>query len=60
MVASGVDIVTVKEVLGHSEITTTMRYSNSGEAQKVNAVEALASYADRNKKVIPIKKETAV
>lgn len=60
MVASGVDIVTVKEVLGHSEITTTMRYSHSGEAQKVNAVEALASYAERNKKVIPIKKEAAV
>ncbi len=60
MVASGVDIVTVKKVLGHSEITTTMRYSHSGEAQKVNAVEALASYADRNRKVIPIKKEAAV
>lgn len=57
MVASGVDIVTVKEVLGHSEITTTMRYSHSGEAQKANAVEALARFSQENKKVIPLKRD---
>lgn len=41
LVASGVDIVTVKELLGHSEIKMTMRYAHSAPASKVKAVAAL-------------------
>ena len=35
---NGVDIVTVKELLGHSEIQTTMRYSHPTPLSKTLAV----------------------
>jgi site-specific recombinase XerD len=38
LVMSGVDIVTVKEVLGHSEISMTMRYAHLVPGHKVSAV----------------------
>jgi integrase len=38
----GVDIVTVKELLGHSNITTTMRYAHSNDDAKRRAVQRLA------------------
>lgn len=41
LVASGVDLITVKELLGHSEIKMTTRYAHSAPATKVKAVEAL-------------------
>jgi integrase len=41
LVASGVDIVTVKELLGHADIKMTMRYAHSAPASKVKAVAAL-------------------
>jgi site-specific recombinase XerD len=37
----GVDIVTVKELLGHSNISTTMRYAHSNDDAKRRAVEKL-------------------
>ena len=41
LVASGVDIVTVKELLGHADIKMTMRYAHSAPESKVKAVAAL-------------------
>lgn len=55
MVASGVDIITVKEILGHSDIHTTMRYAHAITEQKLNAVEALANYGKESKRVADIK-----
>ena len=34
----GVDIVTVKDLLGHSNISTTMRYAHSNDDAKRRAV----------------------
>lgn len=44
MVAAGVDIITVKEILGHSDIHTTMRYAHAITEQKLSAVETLANF----------------
>jgi len=44
MVAAGIDLIVVKEILGHADITTTMRYSHPVPERKLKAVEALESY----------------
>jgi site-specific recombinase XerD len=41
MVMSGVDLATVKEILGHSSIEMTMRYAHPTSEGKMNAVKAL-------------------
>jgi hypothetical protein len=41
MVMNGVDLPTVKEILGHSEINMTMRYSHLAPAHKAKAVQQL-------------------
>jgi hypothetical protein len=41
----GVDIMTVKELLGHSSVTVTMRYTHSSLASKVVAVGKLGATA---------------
>jgi integrase len=41
MVMGGVDLVTVKEILGHSSIEMTMRYAHPTTEGKMNAVRAL-------------------
>jgi site-specific recombinase XerD len=41
----GADIMTVKELLGHSTVTVTMRYTNSNLASKVVAAGKLADTA---------------
>jgi integrase len=41
LVAAGVDLVTVKELLGHSTITMTIRYSHSAPESKQKAVAML-------------------
>jgi len=43
MVTGGVDIVTVKEILGHSSIEMTMRYAHPTPENKRKAVDVLAS-----------------
>jgi integrase len=47
LVNSGVDIVTVKELLGHSSISVTMRYAHTNIESKRAAVEKLCGFGDR-------------
>jgi integrase len=46
LVNSGVDIVTVKELLGHSSLSVTMRYAHTNIDSKRTAVEKLAGFSD--------------
>jgi len=55
---SGVDLVTVKELLGHSTINTTMRYAHSNHETKARAVARLPR-RDKNVTVVPRKQKTA-
>ena len=41
MVMAGVDIMTVKELLGHKTLAMTLRYAHLAPSHKVRAVEAL-------------------
>jgi len=43
MIEAGVDVNTVKEILGHSSITVTERYTHSNREQKEKAVELLVA-----------------
>jgi len=55
----GVDIVTVKELLGHSNISTTMRYAHSNDEAKRRAVQRLKS-SDKTVTVVPRRAKIAV
>ena len=54
MVMSGVDLVTVSQILGHSTIQMTMRYAHPTPENKRKAVNALASMFDspKGKKIV--------
>jgi integrase len=43
----GADIVTLKELLGHSDIKMTMRYAHTSRGAKAQAVRALAASGDK-------------
>ncbi|NIO50013.1 MAG: tyrosine-type recombinase/integrase [Candidatus Aminicenantes bacterium] len=43
MVMGGIDLVTIKEILGHSDIQMTMRYAHPTPENKIKAVNVLAS-----------------
>ena len=58
MVGAGVPITMVKDILGHSDIHTTMRYSHAITEQSLEAIETLSNYAERNKKVVELKLNT--
>jgi hypothetical protein len=47
MVMSGVDLPTVKEILGHIEINMTMRYSHLAPAHKAKAVKQLGDMLEQ-------------
>ena len=48
LVERGVDLITIKELLGHSSVTITERYTHSFKEQKRNAVRALAEKEAEN------------
>ena len=48
VVNSGVDIVTVKELLRHSRMSVTMRYAHTNIEGKRAAVEKLESFGDNS------------
>jgi len=43
---AGIDLVTVKEILGHSDISMTVRYSHPSDKRKMEAVEMLVPGKD--------------
>jgi hypothetical protein len=43
---NGSDLVTVKEILGHSDISMTVRYSHPSDKRKMEAVEKLVPAKD--------------
>ena len=58
LVNRGVDIVTVKELLGHSSISVTMRYAHTNIESKRAAVEKLDGFGDNLVTVSPKVRES--
>jgi integrase len=56
---AGADLVTVKELLGHSAISVTMRYAHTNRDSKIQAVKLLNSSSDKVVTVTPSSKKTA-
>lgn len=54
MVNSGVDLMLVKDILGHSDIRATVRYAHAVTEQSLDAIESVSHYAEQNKKVIKL------
>lgn len=48
LVERGVDIVTVQQLLGHSTVTVTMRYTHTNIDSKRSAVSKLADYCNKS------------
>lgn len=48
LIEAGVDLVTVKELLGHANIATTMRYAHPRPEHKRNAVESILNRENRS------------
>ena len=57
MVAAGIDLVTVKEILGHANIKTTMRYAHPTPENKRKAVNALAAILGEKMDIIRSQEE---
>lgn len=53
MVKRGIDLITVKELLGHSSVTITERYTHSFKEQKWRAVSALSDGVRVDSEILP-------
>ena len=47
---SGVDLTTVKELMGHKSVEMTLRYAHLAPEHKLDAVNRLDTYMDTGKK----------
>ncbi|MBI5847240.1 MAG: site-specific integrase [Nitrospirae bacterium] len=57
LVMAGVDLVTVKELLGHKDIKMTLRYAHLAPSHKVKAVEMLAQEGQNSYSFLTVKDE---
>jgi len=58
---AGVDVVTIKELMGHASIVTTMRYLHATGQGKRGAITVLSEYRQRRRhKVVTNKKRQAL
>lgn len=48
LVMAGIDLTTIKELLGHKTLTMTLRYAHLAPTHKVNAVNVLDSIINKN------------
>jgi len=46
MVASGIDLIVVQEILAHEDLKTLQRYAHAVPERKLQAIKALNNYAD--------------
>lgn len=54
LVEKGVDLITVKELLGHHSVVVTQRYTHSNSDQKMNAVQNLAKKNSKSANFVPV------
>ena len=54
LVEKGVDLITVKELLGHHSVVITQRYTHSNSEQKRKAVENLVGIEERMLSFVPV------
>ncbi len=54
LVANGVDLITVRDLLGHSTVKMTERYTHLNQDQKKNAVELLVENEKKSAKLAHI------
>jgi site-specific recombinase XerD len=60
LTADNVDLVTVKELLGHANISTTLRYAHSNDDAKRRAVQKLTGTGSKIVAIVPRRKKIAV
>jgi len=54
LIESGVDIITVKDLLGHCSVETTQRYTHSRADQKMKAVQSLVKKEVKIHEFVPV------
>ena len=56
---NGADLVTAKELLGHADIKTTMRYAHTNREAKASAVRQLVGRSDKVVTMADVEKKKA-